>query len=82
MMTSLGIIKLNGKIYGYEASFDETSQKWYGEISDRSGKTIHITEPIYENYQTAIQAAGMWIKNDLTLPGNKNTQPISPRQHK
>ena len=63
-MSDLRVIKANGKVYGYLADFDEISQRWYGEISNRAGQTIHTTKPVYKNHQEAIQAVHIWIKND------------------
>ena len=63
-MSDLGVIRANGKVYGYSADFDESSQRWYGEICNRTGQTIHTTKPMYKDYQEAIQAVYIWIKND------------------
>lgn len=64
---SLGIIKQGNKVYSYEADFDETAQKWYGEVGNRQGKTVHTTKAEFTTYQDAILAAQVWIKSKMDL---------------
>lgn len=63
-MSNLGIIKLNGKVYGYDAYYDEEKSKWYAEICNGKGETIQTSEAIYDSYASAIQSAARWIKAD------------------
>jgi hypothetical protein len=64
---SLGIIKQGNKVYAYDADFDETAQKWYGEVSNRQGKTVHTTKAEFATYQDAILAVQSWIRSKLDL---------------
>lgn len=63
-MMSLGIIRIKDRLYGYDANFDETTQRQYGEVCNREGETIHTTEVIYTSFQEAILAAQEWIRED------------------
>lgn len=65
---SLGIIRIKDRLYGYDANFDEQKQRWYAEVCNREGETIHTTEAIYTSFQEAILAAQEWIREDSKGP--------------